>query len=83
MDGLELLGKRDIFGIVLPGTIVVFTGAYALFGAAKIGTGYHYSRTLIKILSTTTLSGGYSHTYAPYQNARRHRDTEEHPFKRR
>jgi len=26
------LGRRDIFGIILPGTILVFIGAYALFG---------------------------------------------------
>jgi len=30
------LGKRDIFGIVLPGTIVVFAATYALFGIHSI-----------------------------------------------
>lgn len=32
MDQLKPLGRRDIFGILLPGTILVFIGAYVLFG---------------------------------------------------
>jgi hypothetical protein len=36
MELLKPLGKRDIFGIVLPGTIVVFAVAYALFGFCSL-----------------------------------------------
>jgi hypothetical protein len=36
MDLLRPLGKRDIFGIILPGSIVVFAGAYALFGVLSL-----------------------------------------------
>lgn len=32
MSQFRPLGRRDIFGILLPGTIVVFVGVYALFG---------------------------------------------------
>lgn len=36
MDQLKSLGKRDIFGILLPGTIPIFIGAYALFAALTL-----------------------------------------------
>ena len=32
MEQLRPLGRRDIFGIILPGAILVFLGAYVLFG---------------------------------------------------
>lgn len=32
MEQLRPLGRRDIFGILLPGAILVFIGAYVLFG---------------------------------------------------
>jgi hypothetical protein len=35
MNELRLLGRRDLFGILLPGTIVIFVVAYSLFGALK------------------------------------------------
>jgi hypothetical protein len=33
MDRLKSLGRLDIFGILLPGSILVFVGAYVLFGS--------------------------------------------------
>ncbi len=36
MDLFKPLGKRDIFGIILPGTIVVFAVAYLLFGVLVV-----------------------------------------------
>jgi hypothetical protein len=33
MDKLKPLGRRDIFGILLPGAILVLIGAYVLFGS--------------------------------------------------
>lgn len=36
MDLFKPLGKRDIFGIVLPGTIVVFAAAYSLLGVLTV-----------------------------------------------
>ena len=36
MDRLRPLGRRDIFGILLPGTILVFIGAYVLSGVLAL-----------------------------------------------
>ena len=36
MESLKSLGKRDIFGIILPGTILVLISAYALWGVLEL-----------------------------------------------
>jgi hypothetical protein len=36
MDIFKPLGKRDIFGIILPGAILIIAGAYSIFGILKL-----------------------------------------------
>lgn len=36
MDQLRLLGRRDVFAILLPGTILVFVGVYAVSGVLAL-----------------------------------------------
>ena len=36
MDQLKSLGRRDIFGILLPGTIPIFVGAYLFWGLFRV-----------------------------------------------
>ena len=36
MDSLKSLGKKDIFGIILPGTILVLISAYGFWGVLEL-----------------------------------------------